>query len=65
MTTSLAPIRDTPSVVTRTEADGVVTLTLNRPAARNSLSRGLMSALQESFEAITKSAARVVILAGA
>lgn len=65
MTASLAPAPDTPSIVTRTEVDGVVTLTLNRPAARNSLSRGLMSALQESFEAITKSAARVVILAGA
>ncbi|MEQ8249160.1 MAG: enoyl-CoA hydratase [Alphaproteobacteria bacterium] len=54
----------TPPLVRQTEDGGVVTVTLNRPEARNALSRGLMSALQETFETIGASSARTVILAG-
>jgi enoyl-CoA hydratase/carnithine racemase len=49
------------------EADGgVVRLTLNRPQARNALSRGLMAALEEELARIREDrAVRVVELAGA
>lgn len=47
------------------EDRGIVTLTLNRPAARNSLSRALMAALQDEFDRIAASDARVVVLAAA
>ncbi|MBM3482662.1 MAG: enoyl-CoA hydratase, partial [Alphaproteobacteria bacterium] len=36
----------------RADRNGVVTLTLNRPEARNSLSIGLMSALEDALAAI-------------
>ncbi len=46
--------------------DGVATLTLNRPKQRNSLSTGLMSALQFSLdEAAENPAVRVIVLAAA
>ncbi len=51
------------SLVRVAEGDGIVTLTLNRPAARNSLSRALMAALQARIDEIAQSEARVVILA--
>jgi len=45
--------------------DGVVTLTLNRPAARNALSIGLMTALEAALAEIDSDPdIRVVILAG-
>lgn len=44
-------------------ADGIVRLTLNRPAARNSLSRPLMGALQDALDGVAGSSARAVILA--
>ena len=44
--TSEAPI------LLRTDADGVATLTLNRPQARNALSMALMGALQAALDAI-------------
>lgn len=41
------------NVLERHDADGVATLTLNRPKARNSLSEGLMAALQSSLDEIS------------
>ncbi|MBK3775790.1 enoyl-CoA hydratase [Azospirillum brasilense] len=53
-------------LVLREDRDGVTTLTLNRPQARNALSVGLMGALQAELDAIHKdSSVRVVVLAGA
>lgn len=50
----------------RADRDGVATLTLNRPAARNALSLGLMAALTDTLDAIAADpAVRVVVLAGA
>ncbi len=47
-------------------AGGVVTLTLNRPAQFNSLSRDMLAALQSALDAIAAdAAARVVVIAGA
>lgn len=49
----------------RTDADGVCTLTLNRPEARNALSRPLMAALQAELDRIAAdSSVRVVVLTG-
>ena len=46
------------------DARGVVTLTLNRPAAFNALSEALLSALQEALKQVaTDTAVRVVVLA--
>ena len=54
----------TEPLVLRHDADGIATLTLNRPAQRNALSQGLMSALQSALDAIAADrAVRVVILA--
>jgi enoyl-CoA hydratase/carnithine racemase len=53
-------------VLLREEDGGVVRLTLNRPDARNALSRGLMAMLEEELAGIREDrAARVVVLAGA
>lgn len=53
-------------VLLRSDVDGVTTLTLNRPQARNALSMGLMNALQEQLDAIRNDpGVRVVVLAGA
>jgi enoyl-CoA hydratase/carnithine racemase len=50
----------------RADDEGVVTLTLNRPERRNSLSLGMIGALREALTAIEADvSARVVILAGA
>ncbi|MGH7790406.1 MAG: enoyl-CoA hydratase [Candidatus Binatia bacterium] len=47
-------------------ADGIATLTLNRPQAMNALSRGLRQALSQAFADLAADAAvRVVILTGA
>ena len=54
------------ALVLRRESGGVVTLTLNRPAARNALSVALMSALQAALDAVAADkTARVVVIAGA
>lgn len=54
------------TLVLRQARDGVVTLTLNRPQARNALSIALMNALQDSLDAIAADkTARVVVIAGA
>lgn len=49
----------------REDRDGITTLTLNRPAARNALSTGLLEALERELGALAADpAARVVVLAG-
>jgi enoyl-CoA hydratase/carnithine racemase len=65
--TQTAPVAgdDTPLLL-RDDAEGVATLRLNRPAAYNALSAGLMRALHETLDAIASdNAVRVVIVAGA
>jgi enoyl-CoA hydratase/carnithine racemase len=53
-------------ILLRYDSDAVVTLVLNRPAARNALSLGLMQALDDELAAIAEDpAVRVVVLAGA
>jgi enoyl-CoA hydratase/carnithine racemase len=53
-------------VLLREDEGGVVRLTLNRPQARNALSRGLMTAIEEELARIREDrSARVVVLAGA
>lgn len=55
-----------PDLLSATDAHGVATLTLNRPAARNALSLGLMTALVTELDRIaTDPAVKVVILAAA
>jgi enoyl-CoA hydratase/carnithine racemase len=50
-------------VLLRDEAGGIVTLTLNRPGARNALSEGLIAALTQELEAIAgDTAVRAMIL---
>jgi len=54
------------ALVLRHDADGVTTLTLNRPAQFNALSQAMLAALQESLDAIAADpAVRVLVLAGA
>ncbi len=56
---------DSPLVL-REDDNGVTTLTLNRPQARNALSQGMLRALLDAFAAIAADdSVRVVILAGA
>jgi enoyl-CoA hydratase/carnithine racemase len=65
--TAPAPDRspDAP-VLLRDDSDGVARLTLNRPQARNALSVALMTAVQETLDAIaTDISVRVVVIAGA
>ncbi len=60
--TELSP----PPLLLRSAEAGVLTLTLNRPAARNALSMGLMAALIEALRAAAADASvHVVVLAGA
>lgn len=60
---------DTPAneaLVLRSDADGVATLTLNRPTSFNTLSTPLMLCLRDHLAAIAKDASvRVVVLTGA
>ncbi|MBV8526532.1 MAG: enoyl-CoA hydratase/isomerase family protein, partial [Acetobacteraceae bacterium] len=59
------PAREQP-VLLRRDAAGIAWLTLNRPSARNALSRGLMHALQAELQAIaTDPDVRVVVIGGA
>jgi len=51
-------------VLLREDRDGVATLTLNRPAQMNLLTREMLDALQSAFASIQKDpAVRVVVLA--
>lgn len=55
---------DQPLVLRTTDARGVVTLTLNRPAAFNALSEAMLAALQAELDALAQDAvARVVVIA--
>jgi enoyl-CoA hydratase/carnithine racemase len=55
---------DQPLVLRATDARGVVTLTLNRPAAFNALSEAMLAALQGELEALAgDETVRVVVLA--
>lgn len=69
MSAAAAPIPQESSAeppLLRSDADGIATLTLNRPAARNALSLGLMAALQAELDAIRADrGVRAVILRGA
>lgn len=57
---------DDPLLLRHQDARGVVTLTLNRPQAFNSLSEDMLAALQREFEALAGDASvRVVVLAAA
>jgi enoyl-CoA hydratase/carnithine racemase len=54
------------ALILRADRDGVATLTLNRPAARNAISVGMMNALQAALDTIAADKnIRVVVLAGA
>jgi enoyl-CoA hydratase/carnithine racemase len=54
------------SILLRDDADGIATLTLNRPDQRNALSVGLMTALERALDAIAEDrSVRIVILAAA
>jgi enoyl-CoA hydratase/carnithine racemase len=61
-----APLPTEPStVLLREDKDGIATLTLNRPEARNALSEALLAALIGEFDAIAKDrSVRAVIIAG-
>lgn len=55
-----------PLVLRSTDPRGVVTLTLNRPQAFNSLSEAMLDALQAALDGVAAdAAARVVVIAGA
>lgn len=59
-------IEDEPLVLEERDANGVLRLTLNWPAARNALSMALMAALIEALErADSDKETRVVVIAGA
>jgi enoyl-CoA hydratase/carnithine racemase len=54
-----------PSILARSDHDGIAVLTLDNPARRNALSEAMLSALAESLAAIAVDhAVRVVVLAG-
>lgn len=57
---------DTDPLVLRHDDDGTVTLTLNRPKARNALSKAMIDALIAELDAVeADDSARVIVLAGA
>jgi enoyl-CoA hydratase/carnithine racemase len=58
--------RNEPVLLREDDGTGVVRLTLNRPHARNALSRALMTALEDELAAVREDrSARVVVIAGA
>lgn len=63
---SEVPATDQQALILRHDADGMVTLTLNRPAQFNALSAAMLAALQAELDALAQdSQARVVVLAAA
>lgn len=59
-------LRPEADLLLRGDADGIATLTLNRPQQRNALSSGLMAALQAALDAIRDDrGVKVVVLAAA
>ena len=66
MTAAAAVANDTSAVLQGLDESGVLRLTLNRPAARNALSWGLMTALSDALDrAAADRECRVVVIAGA
>src|SRR3546814_14563283 len=64
--TTVARTRPDDAILLRSDADGVSTLTLNRPAARNALTLDLMAAVEAELAAIRDArAVKVVAIAGA
>ena len=60
------PSPESSALLLRRDADGVATLILNRPAARNALSLALMGALEMELQAVRQDASvKVVVLAAA
>lgn len=56
--------RSSEDLLLREDRDGVATLTLNRPQARNALSLGLLEALREAFAGLSQDdSVRAVVLA--
>ena len=60
-----APKRTETPILRRADRNGIATLTLNRPAARNALSVDLMGALQDALDAIAKDRTIKVVVIGA
>ena len=59
-------ILEEPLVLRTDRADGLTTLTLNRPGQFNSLSRDMLTAIRAELDDIAASeAVRVVVIAGA
>src|SRR6266567_8499415 len=68
METAMSAVKlgDNEPLLLETLDEGVLRLVLNRPAARNALSVGLMKALKETLDrAAADPACRVVVIAGA
>lgn len=66
MPAASTPESDSMPILVREDADGVATLTLNRPGQRNALSRALMTELQRALAAIRDDrSVKVVVLAAA
>ena len=64
--TTLAASHDAAALVLREDAEGIATLTLNRPRVYNALSTALMAALQRELAAIRDDrSVKAVVLAGA
>ncbi|HYX90259.1 MAG TPA: enoyl-CoA hydratase [Myxococcaceae bacterium] len=65
MSVTRAAVAEDAPLLLRSDQEGIATLTLNRPAARNALSLALMSAIQDALDQIARDArVKVVILAG-
>ena len=63
--TALANAATDEALLLRQDADGVATLTLNRPEARNALSIALMEELQAGLDAVaTDDTVKLVVIAG-
>ena len=63
--TSMSPTQE-PILLRSDRPDGLTTLTLNRPSQFNSLSKDLLTALQDALDAISSDeSVRVVVIAGA
>lgn len=65
-TFALGALASATSPLLRCDADGIATLTLNRPAQYNALDSALLAHLEEAVESIARDdAVRVVVIAGA
>ena len=61
---SAEPKSDPDAMLLREDAGGITTLTLNRPDARNALSRAMIAAIQEELDTIADNpSVRTVVFA--